>query len=280
MKNHTNSTKCHLSKSVPVVVLFIVTATIMSALVITTSGMVLKKLYAKATNSRADILFITLSTSDIGVGVLRIPSYVLFNACESFVKCSTTTYFLSTITYIFPFFSYFVTSIMAIERLLIIKKNHDYRDFVTIGRLKGIVAFWFVLTTVYALLLCYASFKVKHSVLKSVVTYFTFVHLSSIIVLPIVCIAAYTYVLFYVHRQSSTMSSCKVSGSDNNRRLYKAILLLSVFQFIFNIPGTLMVIMWHLRIFTDCNLLPWLDLFWYNQNYLNGVIFLINHRKK
>lgn len=180
----------------------------------------------------------------------------------------------------FPFFSYFVTSIMAIDRLLIIKKNHDYRDFVTIGRLKGIVAFWFVLTTGYALLFCYASFKVKHSVLKSVVTYFTFVHLSSIIVLPIVCIAAYTYVLFYVHRQSSTMSSCKVSGSDNNRRLYKTILLLSVFQFIFNIPGTLMVIMWHLRIFTDCNLLPWLDLFWYNQNYLNGVIFLINHSKK
>ena len=276
MKNLTNSTKCQLSKSVPVAVLFIVTAAIISALVITTSGLVLKELYAKTTKSRADVLFITLSVSDTGVGVLKIPFYVLFNACESYVKCSVTILFLSSSTYIFPFFSYFVTSIMAIDRLLIIRKNHDYRDFVTIGKLKGIVAFCFVFTTGYALFFCYGLYIVQ----LSIVNYFAFVYLCSIIVLPIICIAAYTYVLCYVYRHSSTMSNRKVSGKDNNRRLYKTILLISVFQFILNIPGSLMIIMYNLDIFTDCNLLPWLELLWYNQNYLNGVIFLINHRKK
>ena len=108
MKNFTDAMsniECQLSKSVPVAVLFIVAAAIMSALVITTSGFVLKKLYAKATKSRADVLFITLSESDIGVGVLKIHFYVLFNACESFIKCSVTMYFLSGMTYIFLFFS-------------------------------------------------------------------------------------------------------------------------------------------------------------------------------
>ena len=109
MKNFTDAIsniECQLSKSVPVAMLFIAAAAaIMSALVITTSGFVLKKLYAKATKSRADVLFITLSESDIGVGVLKIHFYVLFNACESFIKCSVTMYFLSGMTYIFPFFS-------------------------------------------------------------------------------------------------------------------------------------------------------------------------------
>ena len=192
MKSFTDSMsniKCQLNKSVPVAGLFIVAAAVMSALVITTSGFVSKNLYAKATKSRADVLFITLSVSDIEIGVLKIPFYVLFNACESFIKCSVTMYFLSGMTYIFPFFSYIVTLIMAIDGLLIIKKNHDYRDFVTIGRLKGIVTFCLVFTTGYTLLLCYGRYIVK----LAIIYYFVFVYLSSAIVLPIICIAAYTY---------------------------------------------------------------------------------------
>ena len=165
---------------------------------------------------------------------------------------------------------------MAIDRLLTIKKNHDYRDFVTIGRLKGIVTFCFVFTTGYALFFCYERFIVK----LATIYYFVFVYLSSTIVLPIICIATCTYVLFYVHKRSNIMINCKISGKDNNRRLYKTILLISVVQLVFNIPGSLIIIMHYLKIFNNCDTLPWLDLVWYNQSYLNGLMFLLNHRKR
>ena len=275
MKNLTNYTQCQISKSVPGAVLFIVAAAIISALVITTSGLVLKELYAKATKSRADVLFITLSVSDIGVGVLKIPFGVLFNACQSFIKCSASMLCLSSATYIFPFFSYLVTVVIAIDRLLIIKKSYSYTNFVTTGRLKGIVAFCFVFTIGYTFLVCYGI----HIAQLSFVYQLSLVYLCGMIILPLVCIAAYTYVLFYVQRQSNTMSHCKVSGKDSNRRLYKTITLILVFQFILNIPGSLIIIIYNLGIFPHCTLLPWLDLLWFNQNYLNGVIFLVNHRK-
>ena len=278
MKNSTDPLsdfKCQLTKSVRVAVLFIIVAAIISALIIITSGLVLKKLYAKATISRADVLFIILSVSDIGVGVLKIPFYVLFNACELFIKCNVTVYFLAKMTYIFPFFSYFVTVIMAIDRLLIIKKNHDYRDFVTIGRLKGIIACCFAFTTGYGFFICYGQL-----VKLAIIYYFMCVYVCSQIVLPIICIAAYTHVLFYVHRHSNTMANCKMSGKDNNRRLYKTILLISVVQLVFNVPGSLMLTVHYLNIFTSCDSFPWIDLVWYSQNYLNGVMFLINYRKK
>ena len=275
MKNLTNSTQCQISRSVPGAVLFIVAAAIISALVITTSGLVLKELYAKVTKSRADVLFITLSASDIGVGVLKIPFGVVFTACQSFVKCSSSVLFLSSATYIFPFFSFLVTVVLAIDRLLIIRKSYNYTKFVTIRRLKGIVALCFVFTIGYTFLVCYGIYIVQ----LSIVYQLSLVYLSGMIILPLICIAAYTYVLFYVHRHSSTMSHCKVSGTDNNRRLYKTIMLILVFQFILNIPGSLIIIIYNLGIFPYCTLLPWLDLLWFNQNYVNGVIFLVNHRK-
>ena len=275
MKNLTNYTQCKISKSVPGAVLFIFAAAIISILVITISGLVLKELYAKVSKSRADVLFTTLSVSDIGVGVLRIPFSVLFTACQSFVKCITSVLFLSIATGIFPFFSYFVTVIIAIDRLLIIRKSYSYTEFVTIGRLKGIVAFCFVFTIAYAFLYCYGFFILQLSIMPI----FALVYLCALIFLPLICIATYTYLLLYVYRRANNMSHCKVVGRDNSRRLCKTIMLILVFQFILNIPGSLIIILYNLGIFPYCSVLPWLDLIWFNQNYVNGVIFLINHRK-
>ena len=107
----------------------------------------------------------------------------------------------------------------------------------------------------------------------------TGIFMCPLIFLPLICIAAYTYLLFYVYRRANNMSHCKVVGRDNSRRLCKTIMLILVFQFILNIPGSLIIILYNLGIFPYCTVLPWLDLIWFNQNYVNGVIFLINHRK-
>ena len=93
MKNLTNQTNVSLTKwSVPHVVVFEVAIAITSVLVITTSCFVLKHIYLKERRSRADLLFIITSITDIGVGLLTVPFGGVNVACETFVKCSASIF--------------------------------------------------------------------------------------------------------------------------------------------------------------------------------------------
>ena len=123
MKDLTNKTRVSLPTwSVPHAVLFEVPTAIISALVIFTSCWVLKYVYLKEARSRTDLLFAITSITDTGVGLLRLPLSGISVACTTFIKCSAAIHYLMDASIFFPLFSYLITTVIAIDRLLLITK--------------------------------------------------------------------------------------------------------------------------------------------------------------
>ena len=195
--------------SVPHLVAFEFATAIISALVIITSFWVIKSTYSKERRSRTDLLFATASTIDIGVGLLGLPFGGLLAACtvKKFVKCSTSLNCLIFTCNLFPSFSYFITTVIAIDRLLLITKDYNYKTLVKKGRLKIIVGILFVLSVGYTLLLVYYG-----TYLGRLLLLFIIVDVIVTVILPFIIVVAYTCILCYVYRRSNVMSYCKVSG--------------------------------------------------------------------
>ena len=269
--------------SVPQAMAFEVTVAIRSAIIIITSGLVIKQICARERRSRTDMLFITASVSDIGVGLIRVPLGGLFVACGTFIKCNELILFLILTTDFFPSFSHTVTMIIAVDRLLVIKKKYNYNKFVTIGRLKIIVAFCFVSIIGYTFLSGYYSIY-----LRRYLVYFLILRLCTSVIFPLILVVAYIYILFYVHKRSVVVSHFKVSGNNNNKRINKTIMLTLVSQVILillsfsiqlavlqdiitgaiNVSSLLYYIMFN----------HWFTLLFNWQFFINCVIFLINQR--
>lgn len=270
MKNLTNGTLC--TYSVPNALTFEVMIVITSALIITISSLVIKEIYPKLRNSRVDLLFIILSISDIGVGLLKLPSLGLHSVCITFFKCSPWMVYLTLAANVFPYFSYTVTTIVAVDRLLVIRFNYKYKKIVTVGRLKIFAAFCFFASIGHT---CFHIYGI--SFIPLLIVYACIVAIA-----PIICIAAYAYLLFYVQRHSSTMSHCKVSGKNNDKRLYKALLLILVSQLILSFPWTFIAIIYILEYIPRCTLFPvvtWFQLLLFSHSFVIGTIYLINQRK-
>lgn len=270
MKNLTNGTLCTYSG--PNALTFEVMIVITSALIITTSSLVIKEIYPKLRNSRVDLLFIILSISDIGVGLLKLPSLGLHSVCITFFTCSPWMVYLTVAANVFPYFSYTVTTIIAVDRLLVIRFNYKYKKIVTVGRLKIFVAFCFFASIGHT---CFHIYGI--SLIPLLIVYACIVAIA-----PIICIAAYAYLLFYVQRHSSTMSHCKVSGKNNDKRLYKTLLLILVFQLILSFPWTFIAIIYILDYIPRCTLflvVTWFQLLLFSHSFVIGTIYLINQRK-
>ena len=285
MKNLTKQVHVSLPIwSVPHLVVFELTIVIISALVIFTSFWVTKFIYSKERRSRAELLFATASISDIGVGLLRLPLGGLLVACTctTFVKCSTLMRCLIYACNFFPSFSYLITTVIAIDRLLLITKHYNYKTLITKGRLKIIVGFFFVLSIGYTFLAVYFGIYLER------LLPFMIVDLSVMLILPLIIVVAYVCTLCYVYRRSNAMSHWKVSGKINNKKLTKTIMLILSSQSIFILP----YISLHLLILTELlndsinvnsklyhTLVHWFFLLWNCQFFVNGMIFLINQRE-
>ena len=286
MKNLTK--QAHVSLpiwSVPHLVAFELTVAIISVLVIATSFWVIKFIYSKERRSRTELLFATASISDIGVGLLRLPLGGLLVACTSttFVKCSTLLRCLIYACNFFPSFSYIITAVIAIDRLLLITKHYNYKTFVTKGRLKIIVGFFFVLSIGYTFLAVYFGIYLER------LLPFIIADLSVTLILPLTIVVAYVCTLCYVYRRSNAMSHCKVSGKINNKKLTKTIMLILCSQSIFIFPYIFLQLLMATNLLNDSinvtsrlyhTLLHWFFLLWNCQFFVNGMIFLVNQREK
>ena len=285
MNNLTNYTSVSLFIwSVPHVVVFEVAIGITSVLVIITSCWVLKYIYLKERRSRTDLLFAITSITDIGVGVLRVPFGGIYVACKTFVKCRACTsipYLMNAFDF-FTLFSYLITTVTAIDRLLLITKNCKYKTIVTTERLKIIVSFLFVFSTGFIFLVVYYL-----TYTERYFTVFRIVTLSILVILPVTIFVAYTYILCYVFRHSNAISDCKVSGKNNNKRITKSIILILVSQVITILPALSLQVLAVLDIFCDFInddlelyyiLSNWFFIIESSQFFVNGIILLINQR--
>ena len=284
MKDLTNKTRVSLPTwSVPHAVLFEVPTAIISALVIFTSCWVLKYVYLKEARSRTDLLFAITSIADTGVGLLRLPLSGISVACTTFIKCSAAIHYLMDASIFFPLFSYLITTVIAIDRLLLITKHYKYKMIVTTERLKIIVAFFFVSSVGFSFLcVYYVSYLERHF------TIFKVVLLSIMALLPLIIVVAYTYILCYVYRHANAISHCKISGKNNNKKITKSVVLILISQVILILPILSMQLLFTLEIFRDfvyanleqCYFLSyWFEMIESCQFFVNGMILLINQRE-
>ena len=284
MKNLTNQTNVSLPTwSVPHAVVFEVAIVITSALVIITSCLVIKYVYLKERRSRTDLLFAITSISDIGVGLLTIPSSGVDVGCRTFVKCSDSIFYFVNAFLFFPLFSYLITTVIAIDRLLLITKHYQYKTIVTTPRLKIIVAFLFFLNVGLTFFVLYdLTYRERH------IAFFNIVMLSIMVILPLAIVVAYTYILCYVYRRSNAISHCKVSGKSNNKKLTKSIMLILISQVISILPILSLQLLFVLDTYCDFVndeleryyfLFHWFLLVENCQFFVNGIILLTNHRE-
>ena len=278
MKNLTEQAHISLTTwSFAHLVVFESAIAIISALVMVTSFYVIKLIYSKKRRSRTDLLFATASISDIGVGLFRLPFDGLLVACTSttFVKCSTSVRYLTVTSNFFPSFSYLITTVIAIDRLLLLTKHNNYKTFVTRGRLKIIIGLAFALSAGYTLLAVYCRIYPQRLIP------FIIASISFSVILPLIIVVAYMCILCYVYRRSNAMSHCKVSGKINNKKLARTIMLILVSQSIFILPyislNLSITISVHSKLYHT--LLDWFFLLWNCQFFVNGMIFLINQRE-
>ena len=284
MKNITNQSHVSLpSWSVPHAVVFEAAIIIISALIIFTSCWVLKYIYLKKIRSRTDLLFAITSITDIGVGLLRLPLSGVDVACKTFIKCSALIHYFEMAFLFFPVFSYLITTVIAIDRLLLITKPYKYKTIVTTERLKIIVAFFFVSSIGFSF---FDVYFVSH--LERHFTVFNVVLMSLMVLLPFIIVVAYTYILCYVYRRSNDISNCKVSGKNNNKKITKSIMFILISQVISILPILSMQVLFTLGIFNDfvnanlelCYFLScWFQVIQSGQFFINGIILLINQRE-
>ena len=284
MKNLANETHVSLPTwSVPNAVVFEVAIAIISALVIYTTCNVLKYVYLKGNRSRTDLLFAVTSITDIGVGLLTLPLKGIDVACQTFIECSALIHYLIIASFFLPLFSYLITTVIAIDRLLLITKNYKYKMIVTTKRLKIIVTFPFLSSIGYSFFtVYYVIYLQKH------IAIFKIAILSIMVISPLMIVATYTYILCYVYRRSNAISQWKVSGKNSNKKITKSIVLILISQVISILPLLSMQLLVTLDIFSDfvnanlelCYVLSyWFRLIQNCQFFINGMILLISQRQ-
>ena len=148
MSNNPNVTvNPYLGESVTYILTFEVVTSLISIIIIVTSGLVLCHIYSKVRKSRADFLFFILSISDIWIGWLTLMFMETYILCLH-IKCRKIGVlpYPALFSLGFPYiFSYIVTTIVAVDRLFVVKKQCSYTNFITKRRLMSIVALSFLL---------------------------------------------------------------------------------------------------------------------------------------
>ena len=142
MKNHSNvTTNLYSGDSITYVVTFELAVVLGAIAIIVSSALVLRHIYRKVRRSRADLLLIVLSISDIGVGFLSqtslgILGMIWWLCIECYVTTELKFKYAVAFFLFFPYtFSYVVMTIVALDTLFVVTKQHSYTNFITKRRL-------------------------------------------------------------------------------------------------------------------------------------------------
>ena len=260
------------------VVFEILLAFISITIVITSSLVILRINKAQKAWSRADLIFITLSVSDIVVGMIAIPIFGSY--CYFKVKHQEAPFFLRTAQVFFKefpyFFSYFVTGLVALDRIFIVTLRQKYTDIITKNFLKGIIAVLLVLT------LALASFCMFYSLTGYQIVYFAkSINLKTSII-QVLCItdsciiiSAYFVILCFVQKKTSTKKIGNLWRKKcDDRRMTKTIMLLFISQTFFVLPY---ILLWRIPSpnIVKMRLRPWIYLFKNCQCFMNSIMFFM-----
>ena len=278
MKNHSNVTaNLYSGHSITYVVTFELAVVLGAIAIIVSSALVLRHIYRKVRRSRADLLFIVLSISDIGVGSLSQTSLGIVGMRWLCIECYGTmelelkhavAFFL-----FFPYtFSYVVTTIVALDTLFVVTKQHSYKNFITKRRLMYILVFFFATTIALCNWLVYV-IRVRASFIEVYITYTAFN-----IALSIIIIGAYIFILCFAYSHSKNASHCKSNGNRDFKRLTKTIMFIFASQVICSFPFQICWSVPSIRL--PALIVPWLFILRNASSLFNGIILLLGERRK
>ena len=274
MKSHSNVTaNLYSGDSIAYLVTIEVAVALCAIAIIVSSALVLRHIYRKVRRSRADLLFIVLSISDIGVGSLSQTSLGISGMC-SHIHCHMTRELHYSVLFLwfFPYtFSYTVTTIVALDTLFVVTKQHSYTNFITKRRLMYILVFFFATT----IALCNCLVDVTHArdgINEAYITYTAFN-----IALSIIIIGAYIFILCFAYSHSQNASHCKSNGNRDFKRLTKTIMFIFVSQVICIFPLQICLAS---NIPLPSLMIPWLFILRNASSLFNGIILLLGERRK
>ena len=281
MENPNNYRHGSVTRELPFLLAFEISVAIMAILITITSSLVIKRIYGKMVKSRADLMFIVLSMSDIGVATISMPALGVLgplweNLLDSFYNGSTLPFAMTVICFDFPYtFSYLVTTVIAVDRFFIVTKQKKYENFITIKRLKYIV----ILILNIAFVICLITYYIIPINYGNVTSITRKSYLIVNIISMIIVLFAYLYILFFVHRQSNAMKSSTHNSTQYSRRLTKKILCIFICQTICILPYLVMYIIDEFGGYVPVLLVsPWLSLLRNAQCFCDSLILL--HSKK
>ena len=276
MKNDSNVTaNTYSGESITYAVIVEVAAVLGAIAIIVTSALVLRHIYGKVKKSRADLLLIILSISDIGVGFLSQTSVAIIGILlyTSFHLPQKLAYAVNFFLVFPSTFSYLLTTIVALDTLFVVTKQHSYTNFITKRRLMYIVVFSFPISVGLGIWLIYVMY-VRAPLREFLITYIAFN-----IALSVMIIGAYIFILCFVYTHSRTVSHCKNNGNTDFKRLSKTIMFIFASQVICSFPAQLFTFL-AFRMTIPELLIPWIWVLRNTSSLFNGIILLLSERSK
>ena len=283
MVNSTTSKDIYYLQKLPVLATFETIVAVIAILIIVTNSLVIKNIYSKTSRTRADSMFTLLSISDIGVGVLSMPTIGVYYPCwKSLIHYYDhglrAPLIIVGFCFHFPYiFSMILTAIIAIDRLFIIIWQNCYKDIISDFRLKLTVTVLFTISIGYCCLGTYFLLPEMCCDILNVIT----AGLGGIITMSMIAvILAYMRILFLVRNNSKTMAACKHCNSKSDRRLSKTIFHILACQITCTVPYLTRLTLLLCNFSLNLSILtPWLMILRNCQCFCNAIILLRSQKR-
>ena len=235
---------------------------------ITTNSAVIWRIYSSRKQTRANVMFAFLSVSDLFIAFLSFPMFCLTlfhlsNLPIHIKDCNLNLYVMYLPTYC----SWYLTVLIAIDRLLVIKYNKKYENFVS---KKVLVRSVLVGLTVY-IGTTIAFFLKRDSMATAIVaSVFQLVLTGTVFI-------TYIYILWFTRRKLSSFQNNACHRQQAIHRLTWTIFYIFLCQVIFALPGPVVNFV-YTEHWGDAGLERklryWARVLFFSNSFINGWILL------
>lgn len=232
--------------------------------------LVLWRIHLSKKFSRANMMFVLLTLSDLLVALISIPLFSLTLFHLSYTPLYIHNCNLNLFVMYFPCYSsWYLTIVIALDRLFIMKYNKKYEEVVSKKVLIRFVISFFAIY-VGVMLTCYflrdsMNAPIAASIFQVAVT--------------IIILFTYTYILRFTRRKFKTMQKFTSSSRLVTSRLTRTIFYIFLCQMIFTLPSpvTNFVYMKHWgKAVVERKIRYWARTLFFANSFMNAVILLQN----
>ena len=205
--------------------------TLTSLTIVMSNGLLLHKLFKKKHKTRADKMFIILSFSDIGVGLINVPMMALILFIKDFHALCQLSPILKFFTYVPYGFSWFMIIIIALDRVLVVTKGYIHKTYVTIKHLYYLTTFCLLSVSIMSLIF---SLKSEFMGRNPFVVGCIGISLESCWI--IITSVTYMYLFYFVRSRSGKIANTRHSGNKFDKKLMMTITYTFICLLVFTLP--------------------------------------------